>query len=366
MGSPAMGAWSVNMQTGNLDYEFRGPENPDVPGNGDGVCDPNENCLSSPHSDTMAGADGRQYLVQAKGSGSPCELDLVALSLNAGGNLWKPVSAGGGKNVAMKLANCGDIWPDHHIGCAKSVPYCVVSTMTGYYQEPGDTTTAIRSAPHRDEIILVHGLGTDVTRLAKTRSVQYKDDSYWTQVRAALSNDGSTIAFDSNFGNPKPGTVCVATVGTGVSPGVSASIAPPAPAPISAPSAPAPVVVSAGVSLPSAPVPAPVTVPSAPAPAPVPVIMSMAVAPLKVLLSGSQTHAFSAAVSGSSNTGVTWSVSPNVGTVSAAGVYTAPDIINTAQTVTVTAVSLADASKSASAIVRLAAPVAAVGKTAPF
>jgi hypothetical protein len=94
--------------------------------------------------------------------------------------------------------------------------------------------------------------------------------------------------------------------------------------------------------------------------------MSMAVAPLKVLLSGSQTHAFSAAVSGSSNTGVTWSVSPNVGTVSAAGVYTAPDIINTAQTVTVTAVSLADASKSASAIVRLAAPVAAVGKTAPF
>jgi hypothetical protein len=366
MGSPAMGAWSVNMQTGNLDYEFRGPENPDVPGNGDGVCDPNENCLSSPHSDTMAGADGRQYLVQAKGSGSPCELDLVALSLNAGGNLWKPVSAGGGKNVAMKLANCGDIWPDHHIGCAKSVPYCVISTMTGYYQNPGDVTSEIRSAPHRDEIILVHGIGTDITRLAKSRSVQYKDDSYWTQVRAALSNDGSTIAFDSNFGNPKPGTVCVATVGTGVSPGVSASIAPPAPAPISAPSAPAPVVVSAGVSLPSAPVPAPVTVPSAPAPAPVPVIMSMAVAPLKVLLSGSQTHAFSAAVSGSSNTGVTWSVSPNVGTVSAAGVYTAPDIINTAQTVTVTAVSLADASKSASAIVRLAAPVAAVGKTAPF
>jgi hypothetical protein len=351
MASPAMGAWSVNMQTGNLDYEFRGPENPDFPGNGDGVCDPNENCLSSPHSDTMAAADGRQYLVQAKGSNSPCELDLVALSLNAGGNLWKPVSAGGGRNVAMKLANCGDIWPDHHIGCAKSVPYCVISTMTGYYQTPGDTTTAIRSAPHRDEIILVHGLGTDVTRLAKSRSVQYKDDSYWTQVRAALSNDGSTIAFDSNFGNPKPGTVRVATVGTGVSPGVSASIAP----------APAPV--SAGVSAPRAPAPAPVSTgviaSSAPAPAPVSVVLS--VVPSKATVSASQTHAFSAAVSGSSNTGVTWSVSPNIGIVTAAGVYAAPATISKPQTVTVTAKSLADPSKSASATIWLTAPVAAAG-----
>jgi hypothetical protein len=342
MATPAMGAFSVNMQTGNLDYEFRGPENPDLPGNGDGVCDPNENCLSAPHSDTMAGADGRQYLVEAKGSNSPCELDLVALSLSAGANLWKPVSVGGGRNVAMKLANCGDTWPDHHIGCAKSVPYCVISTMTGFYQKPGDINTPILSAPHRDEIILVHGIGTDITRLAKSRSVQYKDDSYYTQVRAALSNDGSTIAFDSNFGNPTPGTVRVASVGTDV----SASSAPaPAPVPVSMPVAPSKATVSGS----------PTQALSA----------SVSVAPLKVILSGSQTQAFSAAVSGSSNTGVIWSVSPNVGTVSAAGVYAAPENISKAQTVTVTAVSLADGSKSASATVILTAPVAAAGKTAP-
>ena len=310
MATPAMGAWSVNLKTGNLDFEFRGPENPDVPGNGDGICDPNESCLSAPHSDTMEGSDGKQYLVELKGANSPCELSMVALDLSTGVNLWKPISQSGGRNVGMKIAKCGDVWADHHIGCAKSAPYCVLSTMTGMYQKAGDTTTPIPAVPHRDELILMHGAGLDFTRLAMSRSVQYADDSYWTQVRAALSNDASMVAFDSNFGNSTPGTVRVATVSTGVG-GVAMAPQPPAPA------------------------------------------TTVSVSPANIKLSQSQSQAFSAVVANSGNTGVNWSLSPAVGVISASGSYTAPAAISAAQTVTVKATSIANPSKSTTAIVSL-------------
>jgi hypothetical protein len=322
MATPAMGAWSVNLKTGNLDYEFRGPENPDVPGNGDGICDPNENCLSAPHSDTMEGPDGRQYLVESKGRNEPCELNLVALDLSTGVNLWKPLSQSGGRNVGMNLAKCGDVWPDHHIGCAKSTPYCVLSTMTGFFQKAGDTSTPISVVPHRDELILMHGPGLDFTRLAMSRSVQYADDNYWTQVRAALSNDASVIAFDSNFGNPTPGTVRVATASTGVNGGTALQ----------------------------------------PRLSPSPAV-TVSLSPANVTLSQSQSQAFSAAVANSGNTEVSWSLSPAVGAISASGSYTAPAAISAAQTVTVKATSIADPSKSATAIVSLSPVVVETGPT---
>jgi len=50
---------------------------------------------------------------------------------------------------------------------------------------------------------------------------------------------------------------------------------------------------------------------------------------------------------------VTWSLSPNTGTINSAGSYTAPATIASLQTVTVTATSVADATKSASATVTL-------------
>jgi hypothetical protein len=70
-----------------------------------------------------------------------------------------------------------------------------------------------------------------------------------------------------------------------------------------------------------------------------------------------ETLNFSAAVSNSSNTSVTWSVNgvtgdnAQGGTISADGVYTAPIDLPTGGTVQVTATSQADASKSASASV---------------
>jgi hypothetical protein len=305
MGIPAMGVWSVNMQTGVLDYEFRGPENPDMTGNGDGICDPGENCLSTPHADTMAGPDGKQYLVQNKGRNNPsCELNMVTLDLSKGVNLWKPVSEGGGRTIGLTLAKCGDPWPDYHIGCAKSVAYCVLSTMTGELRSPFDLTSPIKPVPHRDELIVMRGNALDFTRIAMSRSVQYSTDDYWTQVRASLSNDGSLIVFDSNFGDPKPGTSRVAIANTGLT---------------------------------GMPLPPPVTVLVTPG----------------GTLSAAQAQQFSAAVTGTSNTAVSWSLSPQVGSLSPTGLYLAPSSISSSQTVNVKATSVADPTKSATTTVTL-------------
>ena len=78
---------------------------------------------------------------------------------------------------------------------------------------------------------------------------------------------------------------------------------------------------------------------------------------------GGGTQTFSATVTGSSNTAVTWQVNgttgggPTVGTISTAGVYSAPPSVPAGGSVTVSAVSVADPSKSASAIVTLMPPV---------
>ena len=52
MAVPSFGAWSVNMSTGNLDFEYRGPEILEIThGNHDGICDPGEPYMSAPHAD---------------------------------------------------------------------------------------------------------------------------------------------------------------------------------------------------------------------------------------------------------------------------------------------------------------------------
>jgi cytochrome c553 len=61
---------------------------------------------------------------------------------------------------------------------------------------------------------------------------------------------------------------------------------------------------------------------------------------------------FNVSLSGTANPNVSWSLSPPVGTVSG-GLYQAPATISTHQTVSVTAASLADPTKTASAVVSL-------------
>jgi hypothetical protein len=80
-----------------------------------------------------------------------------------------------------------------------------------------------------------------------------------------------------------------------------------------------------------------------------PVSVSVAVAPSSVTLQTGASQTFVATVSGTSSTGVTWSVvEAGGGNISNAGAYTAP---NTVGTYHVKAVSLADSSKSAQATV---------------
>jgi hypothetical protein len=79
--------------------------------------------------------------------------------------------------------------------------------------------------------------------------------------------------------------------------------------------------------------------------------ISVAVSPLNATLTAGQTKQFSASVSGTTNTGIRWTVSPTVGTISSTGLYTAPASVASQQIVTVRASSLADSTKFAAASV---------------
>lgn len=73
-----------------------------------------------------------------------------------------------------------------------------------------------------------------------------------------------------------------------------------------------------------------------------------------VSLAAGQSVNFSATVTGTANQAVTWSISPpGQGSITSAGVYTAPATIASPATVTVTATSVADGAKSASTVVQL-------------
>jgi RHS repeat-associated protein len=82
--------------------------------------------------------------------------------------------------------------------------------------------------------------------------------------------------------------------------------------------------------------------------------VSVTLAPTTATLTVGQTKQLSATVQGSSNVNVTWTVSPvGAGTVSSTGLYSAPPCVTGQETVTVTATSQADTTKSASAIITL-------------
>ena len=61
---------------------------------------------------------------------------------------------------------------------------------------------------------------------------------------------------------------------------------------------------------------------------------------------------------------VTWSISPQLGTIDTNGIYTAPALINSAAKVTVTATSVSDPTKSSTATISLGA-LLDVGAGAP-
>src|SRR5204862_151904 len=104
---------------------------------------------------------------------------------------------------------------------------------------------------------------------------------------------------------------------------------------------------------------------------PTPIPVSVTIAPTSATVAARGTQQFTATVQNTSNTAVTWQVNgvtggnATVGTISSSGLYTAPA---SPATVTVTAVSQADTTKSASAQVTITPPTAvsaAVAPTAP-
>ena len=84
--------------------------------------------------------------------------------------------------------------------------------------------------------------------------------------------------------------------------------------------------------------------------------VSVVVSPTGAALRASQTQQFKATVAGTSNTAVTWSLNPAVGTVNSTGLYTAPGSISSSQNVNVIATSAADTTKTATATVNLQGP----------
>jgi hypothetical protein len=87
--------------------------------------------------------------------------------------------------------------------------------------------------------------------------------------------------------------------------------------------------------------------------------VGITVGPSSVSLNAGASAAFSASVTGSSNTAVTWSINPAVGSI-ANGVYTAPATIGNVQAVTLTAASVADLTKTATAAITLTPSVTTI------
>jgi hypothetical protein len=86
-----------------------------------------------------------------------------------------------------------------------------------------------------------------------------------------------------------------------------------------------------------------------------PPVLAVTVNPVTTTLYGGQTQQFSATVTNSSNSAVTWSLNPaGAGTVDSTGFYTAPASVTAQQSVTITATSLANPSQSGSATITLA------------
>jgi hypothetical protein len=81
--------------------------------------------------------------------------------------------------------------------------------------------------------------------------------------------------------------------------------------------------------------------------------VTVTLAPASTILTASQTAQFTPAIAGSTNTAVTWTLTPPIGSISATGLYTPPTGFFTSRSFTVTATSAADPTRSASVPVTL-------------
>jgi len=97
----------------------------------------------------------------------------------------------------------------------------------------------------------------------------------------------------------------------------------------------------------------------------VPPTFTVQVSPSSVILTGGQSQQFTAEVFGISATGVTWSLSSAVGSISSSGFYTAPATITTTQKISVVATSVFDGTTTGTASVTLQAPATVTVTVSP-
>lgn len=230
---PTIAIFSVNPAANRLDFESLGPEILDWGGNNDGICDPGESCLVGDHYDTFEDENGAQYLMgTVDGAGNLCGRILSSFRLNAGAKMSAPEELGGGWRRILMLFRCGtsdikcngssgyDIWVDWHLACAKGGHTCVVSTTYTDFAVAFDANSMgpICRSPHMSEIFVVRDNGKEIRRLAEHRSVPLTgetDSFYWDTPRAGISNDGSFVIADSNFGVPDKNQVILVETGYG-------------------------------------------------------------------------------------------------------------------------------------------------------
>jgi uncharacterized protein (TIGR03437 family) len=84
--------------------------------------------------------------------------------------------------------------------------------------------------------------------------------------------------------------------------------------------------------------------------------VTISLAPSAVTLTANQTQQFTATVAGTNNTAVTWTLTPNIGTITPGGLYTAPATLIAPVTVTLQATALVDSSRTARATINLVPP----------
>ncbi|HWC18332.1 MAG TPA: hypothetical protein VG498_15025 [Terriglobales bacterium] len=90
--------------------------------------------------------------------------------------------------------------------------------------------------------------------------------------------------------------------------------------------------------------------------------VAITISPTSASVAGGATQQFTATVTGSTNTAVTWQVNGTTGgdaingTISTTGLYTAPNVLPSNTSITVTAIAQADTTKTAAATVTLTAP----------
>jgi hypothetical protein len=185
-----------------------------------------------------------------------------------------------------------------------------------------------------------------VTVAPATASIQVNGSQQFTARVSGTANQGVTWSVNGvPGGNAQVGTISSSGIYT---------------APATVPTPSSVIIAATSVVDPSATGTATVTVLSTPVP------VTVTVSPSTANLQTSQQLLFTATVSGSSNTAVNWSVNgvpggnTTVGTISAAGLYTAPASVPSPATVSITATSVSNptASGTASVTIQAAASIA--------